>query len=535
MKTQPKNRIPNSEFRNGAEPGAAPASVFGFRFLPASRLRFPLYAKILLWFFLNLLCLGLVFYGVFRAQFRLGLDSLLIGHAGDRIQAVSELIAAELDAAPAAQWDEVLERFTDAYQVHFLLFRLDGSQAAGEPTLLPPEVRAKIMTMRGPGPLAGRGPPPGRGPLGPPAPLPPPGPLPKFMVHTSPPSRYWVGVRLPLADPERHRPGPVTVLAVSHSIRGGGLFFDPTPWLAVGGGVVCFSVLFWIPLVRGLTRSISQMTRATEQIAEGRFDTRVAATRGDELGRLGQAINQMAARLKGFVTGQRRFLGDIAHELCSPIARIQVALGILEQRADGEQKEYVNDLRDDVQRMSNLVHELLSFSKASLEPTAVKLQPVDLRPLVEQAVHREAADASQVRIAVPNELQVLADPELLVRSLANLVRNAVRYAAHAGPITVSAEGAEDLVTITVADCGPGVPAASLAQLFDPFYRPEPSRSAETGGVGLGLAIVKTCIESCQGTVSCRNRMPSGLEVTLRLRSVPSVKVASNPGQTGVKP
>ena len=72
--------------------------------------------------------------------------------------------------------------------------------------------------------------------------------------------------------------------------------------------------------------------------------------------------------------------------------------------------------------------------------------------------------------------------------------------------------------ITVADCGSGVPEAELAQIFDPFYRLDSSRDASTGGVGLGLAIVKTCIESCRGTVSCRNRQPSGLEVALRLQS-----------------
>ena len=84
---------------------------------------------------------------------------------------------------------------------------------------------------------------------------------------------------------------------------------------------------------------------ATEQIAQGRFDARVPGARGDELGRLGLAINRMAERLSGFVTGQKRFLGDTAHELCSPIARMQVALGILEQRAGENQRACLADLR----------------------------------------------------------------------------------------------------------------------------------------------------------------------------------------------
>ncbi|MEO7652542.1 MAG: ATP-binding protein, partial [Bryobacteraceae bacterium] len=72
---------------------------------------------------------------------------------------------------------------------------------------------------------------------------------------------------------------------------------------------------------------------------------------------------------------------------------------------------------------------------------------------------------------------------------------------------------------TVADCGPGVPADEIENIFTPFYRPELARARETGGVGLGLAIVKSCVEACRGSVTCRNRSPKGLEVTIRLKAV----------------
>ncbi|MHB8522273.1 MAG: HAMP domain-containing sensor histidine kinase, partial [Limisphaerales bacterium] len=435
-------------------------------------------------------------------------------------------IAAELGASPPREWDDVLQRFSRAYKVTFLLLHPDGSQAAGERMELPAEVTRRAQVRRGPPDFAGRGPRAVQPPGPPPDMLPrggprPPGALPpRFMVRTESPTRYWVGVRVPPPRLEPPRPGPMVLLAMSPSLWGGGLFFDLTPWIAVGAGVVFFSVLFWIPLVRGVTRSISQMTRATEQIAQGRFDTRVDAGRRDELGRLGEAVNQMAGRLSGFVSGQKRFLGDIAHELCSPIARIQVALGILEQRADEKQKPYVSDLQEEVQHVSGLVNELLSFSKASLEPTTVKLQTVNLREVAARAVRREAGEQGNVRLEIADDVKVLADPELLVRALSNLVRNALRYAGQAGPITLSSRAEAGQITVTVADCGPGVPEESLAQLFDPFYRPERSRTAETGGVGLGLAIVKTCVESCGGTVSCRNRSPAGLEVSVQLQAPP---------------
>jgi two-component system sensor histidine kinase CpxA len=476
-----------------------------------------LYTKIILWLFLNLVILGVAFYAVFRLQFHFNLDSLLMSHAGDRLQAVSEIITTELGAAPETNWNEVLKRFSQAYKVQFSLFRSDGTQAGGDAITLPPEVLAKVNEYRGPFAGMGRGPPPGKGAMRAAAEAAWVESRPKFMVHTAKPSQYWAGACLPLADSDRRQPRLV-LLAHSASLHGGGLFLDLRPWIAAGFAAVLLSVLLWFPLVRGITRAISQMNQATEQIAIGRFDARVQLNRRDELGRLGQAINRMADRLAGFVGGQKRFLGDIAHELCSPIARIQMALGILERQAGNEQQACLADMREDVQQMSQLVNELLSFSKAALQARDIKLVPVNLAGLVARMVAREAAGIPAVTVQVDPATEVLAEPELLSRAVANLLRNAVRYAGEAGPITIAATTKDSRITLTVADSGPGVPPEVLQQIFDPFFRVESSRSRDSGGVGLGLAIVKTCVEACQGTVSAQNRQPSGLQVSLVLNA-----------------
>jgi two-component system sensor histidine kinase CpxA len=228
----------------------------------------------------------------------------------------------------------------------------------------------------------------------------------------------------------------------------------------------------------------------------------------------------MSARLSGFVNGQRRFMGDIAHELCSPIARMQVALGILEEKSTPQQQACVADVREDLQQMSSLINELLSFSKAALRQQNMALKPVPLAALVRQVLDREQTNSNAVQIDINESLQALAEPELLSRALGNLIRNAIRYAGSEGPIQISAtpDPKTDTITLAVADSGPGVPEASLEQIFDPFYRIESSRSRETGGVGLGLAIVKTCVEACQGRVVARNRKPSGLQVEISLKA-----------------
>ena len=141
--------------------------------------------------------------------------------------------------------------------------------------------------------------------------------------------------------------------------------------------------------------------------------------------------------------------------------------------------------------------------------------------MAHQAVEREAAEDS-VSVDVASDLRVCAEPELLVRALANGVRNAVRYAGTAGPITIAAtpgqgDAGAGIVAVPVSDHGPGVPPEVLDRLFDPFFRPETARTRETGGVGLGLAIVKSCVEACGGRVAVRNLEPAGLELTFTLQ------------------
>jgi two-component system sensor histidine kinase CpxA len=276
------------------------------------------------------------------------------------------------------------------------------------------------------------------------------------------------------------------------------------------------SVLFWIPMVRHITQPLGRMTRATEEIAEGRFDAPIHERRNDEIGRLAIAIHHMSTRLSAFVEGQKRFLGDVAHELGSPIARIQFGLGALEQRILKENRQRVVDVMEDVDHLSNLVAELLAFSRAGMKSDTVQLECVELLPAVEAAVRREAVSDVEIQVRVGPGIRVVASAELLVRALANLLRNAVKYAGDAGPIEITAGKKDGMVEMAVQDMGPGVPEGLIDQLFEPFFRPETSRDRNTGGVGLGLAIVKTCIEKCRGTVSAANLEPVGFGVKIRL-------------------
>ena len=492
---------------------------------PMHRARFPLYLKVLALFLLNLALLagGLGF--LLRSQFGLGLDSVMGGKSGERIDRALQLISDELTETDRPSWDSQLARFSEAYGVTFTLFRSNGEQVAGSDQQLPAEILAQLekFSPRRPG---DRRPPRQRTQAA---------PRPLFFQKQA---GYWLGVRVeiePTPGPGQEAggrppglpplrdihpdpaPPPDILLVYSKHLGGNDLFPDPRTLIAASLAIVWLCALFWIPFVRGLTHSLAKIRDATHQVAAGNFDTLVSESRSDEIGQLGRSINLMSRRLKGFVDGQQRFLGDIAHELCSPIARMQLALGVLGQRATDELRPRVDDVREELQRMADMVNELLSFSKASLSPESAKPVIIVLAPFLREVAEREIGSRdAEIGLEHSDGLAAVADRQLLSRALGNLLRNAVRHAGDSGAIALDAnQDARGKIHIIVRDFGPGVPEEDLPRLLDPFYRPDKARTRERGGAGLGLAIVKTCIEACGGSVSCRNAQP-GFEVTLTL-------------------
>ncbi len=484
--------------------------------------RFSLFSRIIIWFFLNLLVLGLILFVFFSYSFRFRPNSGFSGFFTSNVESVTRQISNETDDKTRAERDEVLKTYAEKYQgVEFFLFDNKGAQLGGRQIELPAPIFEEITRPEGFPANRNANSEPARSnrPTAPPRTGPPP-PA-SIYIRTNNPTLYWFGARTMIFEKGGNEPIRTRLLAVSDSFYGYGLFFNPMPWLILTGIIVLVSLIFWFPFVRNITRSIGQITKASEQIADEKFEVRVGENRTDELGHLGKSINQLAKRLEGFVGGQKRFLGDISHELNSPLARMQFALSILEDRVDEKNLAYVGDVKEEVELMSRLVGELLTYSKAGIKAPAVTLEKVSLRPLIERVVEREKTnEKADIKIAGGDRLEVLAQPELLARALGNIVRNAVRYAGNAGEINISAsKPSNELVEIKIADHGAGVPAEALEKLFDPFYRVETHRSRATGGTGLGLAIVKTCLEACQGKVSANNLSPHGFEITILLKSV----------------
>jgi two-component system sensor histidine kinase CpxA len=286
------------------------------------------------------------------------------------------------------------------------------------------------------------------------------------------------------------------------------------------GGLVCFL------LARSLTAPLGRLRRAAEIYAAGDLSARVAPSLGgrrDEIADLARAFDHMAQRLEEIMNSQRRLVGDVSHELRSPLARLQVALGLARQRTEGRGAAELDRIEREAERLSDLIGQLLSLAKLESGVTAVARQPLDLAELLEGVVSDADFEARahnrQVTLASSMPAHIEGDARLLQSALDNIVRNALRYTADGTSVTLSLTREHTPTEhwcITIRDHGPGVPEAMLPQLFEPFVRVDATRDRASGGYGLGLAIAQRAIRLHAGEVSARNEPEGGLTISVRL-------------------
>jgi len=295
----------------------------------------------------------------------------------------------------------------------------------------------------------------------------------------------------------------------------------------ITSGLVCY-LLSWY-----LTKPIVRLRTATRQLAAGDLKARIGApgaTRRDEVAGLMRDFDTMAERIETLLNAQSRLLNDISHELRSPLARLNVALGLARQRAGVESADMLDRIELEASRLNELIGRILTLARLEDGEQLVPQTPVPLDELV-QSVVEDAEFEAQARHCHVNakigegDWEVRGNASLLHSAVENVVRNAIRYTAERSAIEVElaremrASAAEAVVR--VSDAGPGVPADALAKLFEPFYRLDEARGRQTGGVGLGLAITERAVRFHGGKVSAFNRKPSGLIVEIRLPLVAS--------------
>jgi signal transduction histidine kinase len=295
-----------------------------------------------------------------------------------------------------------------------------------------------------------------------------------------------------------------------------GLAPPPRGWRPRGGGwiplaaVVLLTALAYA-MVRRWLAPLDAIGAGAERYGRGQFDRPIAALRDDELGRLAERIDAMAASLHGMLESRRTQLLAISHELRSPLTRARLNTELLPDSA--EKDAVVRDLAT----MRELVTDLLEGERLAAGGAALALQRVDLHALAREV----AAEAGIDTMIDDGVVPLRADPARLRLLLRNLLANARRHATDAPqPPTLLLRRAGAALELGLRDHGPGVPSELIPRLTEPFYRPDAARTRTAGGTGLGLHLCRRVAEAHGGRLLIRNAGP-GLEVVMHWRPQPA--------------
>jgi len=283
--------------------------------------------------------------------------------------------------------------------------------------------------------------------------------------------------------------------------------------VAVGGGYV---------LSRRALAPVTVITSLAASVGGDDLHARLGLTLpDDELGRLAKTFDGMLARIEDAFERQRRFTGDAAHELRTPLAlmRSQIDLALVRPRTLEEYQEALRGLEGDVERLTGLVSTLLTLARADSGRLSLDLAKVNLAETVAVVLEQYGPLADEAGVTLHDESSpapLLADNDLVVQVLVNLLDNALAHTPAGGSITVGCGAVGDRVRLWVADTGVGMAPEHQARIFDRFYRVDAGRAREHGGAGLGLAICRAIIQTLGGSISLASEsgMGSRFEVTL---------------------
>ena len=286
------------------------------------------------------------------------------------------------------------------------------------------------------------------------------------------------------------------------------------PWLPDGMGLVVLLLIIFLavaagswPVVRRLTRRLEALKQGVEAFGAGALQQRVSEEGRDEVAALGTSFNRAATRIEALLRSHQSLLANASHELRSPLARLKMALQMLEDSSETQRARLRHEIDTNIAELDALVEEVLLASRLDGAVATIARDPVNLLAVAAEEAARVGA------VAQGDDAQVHGDEKLLRRAVRNLLENARRYGGTEIETTVraTAAGAE----LLVCDRGPGVPEAQRERIFEAFFR-LPGHAEREGGVGLGLALVRQIAQAHGGSVRCEPRAGGGSRFVLHL-------------------
>jgi signal transduction histidine kinase len=279
------------------------------------------------------------------------------------------------------------------------------------------------------------------------------------------------------------------------------------PWLPDGMGLVLLLLIIFLavaagswPVVRRLTRRLEALKQGVEAFGAGALHQRVSEEGRDEVAALGMSFNRAATRIEALLRSHQSLLANASHELRSPLARLKMAVQMLEDSSELQRTRLKREIDTNISELDALVEEVLLASRLDGAAATLSRDPVNLLALAAEEAARVGA------VAQGDDAQVLGDEKLLRRAVRNLLENARRYggAEIDTRVRTTPSGAE----LRVSDRGPGVPEAHRERIFEAFFR-LPGHAEREGGIGLGLALVRQIANAHGGSVRCEPREGGG--------------------------
>jgi two-component system sensor histidine kinase CpxA len=342
-----------------------------------------------------------------------------------------------------------------------------------------------------------------------------------------------------LSDPTVHSQGDTTLVAVRTAGKQGQYTlvaqYQAVPLLRGEGLFRLFAVstilasIACLLLAHYLSAPIWRLRLASQRLANGDLDARAGENMGkrsDEIADLVRDFDAMAERIRDLLSNQKRLLGDVSHELRSPLARLRVALALARRHENEAQRPAHERIETEIERLDAMIGRILLLSRLEAGETSLSTAELDLNEVVESVLEDARYEAERtghsIAFFAEANFRAEANEDLLRSSIENVLRNALYYTSGDEPIEVTLLASPGGAMLRVRDHGPGVPPETLPKLFRAFYRADDSRVTGTGGTGLGLAIAKRALVAHGGTISARNATPHGLvvEMTLPARTVP---------------
>ena len=278
-------------------------------------------------------------------------------------------------------------------------------------------------------------------------------------------------------------------------------------------GLGLFYLMLGYAAVSWLFKPIRAIRTGAAQIGRGNLDHRIDNNRHDQLGDLARDINQLAGDVQSMLDAKRALLLGISHELRTPLSRMNLSLELLDNDADRER------LKPEVTEMEKIITSLLEAERLSTRHEPLSRTRVRIISLVED-LFADFFERDRERLQIDNrvgDLEVMVDAPRIALLIKNLVSNALRYSpADSGPVTVEIDQGDSTLILRVSDSGPGVSAEQARRIGEPFYRPDPSRTRDTGGTGLGLYLAQLVTKAHGGTLELLNPGEPGARFECRI-------------------